>query len=102
MIVTIVHVWVKPEHIDAFIKATLLNHENSIKEPGNRRFDFLQSAEDPGKFTLYEVYETEEDVKAHKTTEHYLTWRETVNDWMAQPRKGVRHVVMGPTDPNLW
>lgn len=102
MIVTIVHVWVKPANIDDFIAATLLNHQGSIQEPGNRRFDFLQSSEDPGKFTLYEVYETQADVDAHKTTEHYLTWRSTVNDWMAQPRKGERQIVLGPTDPALW
>ncbi|MEL6843954.1 MAG: antibiotic biosynthesis monooxygenase, partial [Bacteroidota bacterium] len=99
MIVTIVHVWVKPENIDDFIAATLRNHQGSIQESGNRRFDFLQSSEDPGKFTLYEVYETQADVDAHKTTEHYLTWRETVNDWMAKPRKGERQIVLGPTDP---
>jgi autoinducer 2-degrading protein len=71
MIVTIVHVWVKPEHADAFIEATLDNHRHSIAEPGNRRFDFLRDANDPNKFTLYEAYETQEAVLAHKETAHY-------------------------------
>lgn len=102
MIVTIVHIWVKPENRAAFIEATRLNHQHSIQEPGNQRFDFLQDAADPNKFTLYEAYETEEAVAAHKTTAHYLTWRETVQDWMAQPRQGVRHEVIAPTDLSLW
>jgi len=44
MHVTIVHIRVKPEHVDAFVAATKLNHEASVKEPGNRRFDILLSA----------------------------------------------------------
>ena len=42
MIVTCVHVWVKKDHIDDFKKASIENHEKSVKEPGNLRFDFLQ------------------------------------------------------------
>ncbi|MCF7964722.1 MAG: antibiotic biosynthesis monooxygenase [Methylobacter tundripaludum] len=91
MHVTLVHVHVKPAHIDDFIAATRLNHEASIQESGNRRFDILQSPENPGQFILYEVYASTEDAAAHKQTPHYLTWRDTVADWMAQPRQGVRY-----------
>ncbi len=91
MHVTIVHVWVKPEHIDAFIEASRLNHEASVQEPGNRRFDVLQDAEDPAKFVLYEAYASADDAAAHKQTDHYFSWRETVADMMAQPRQGVAH-----------
>ncbi|MGR9013390.1 MAG: antibiotic biosynthesis monooxygenase, partial [Gammaproteobacteria bacterium] len=61
MHVTLVHVQVKPARIDDFIAATRLNHEASIQEPGNRRFDILQSPENPGQFILYEAYTTAED-----------------------------------------
>lgn len=91
MYVTLVHVTVKPDHIDDFREATRINHEHSIQEAGNMRFDILQSPEDPGKFILYEAYKTEQDAVAHKDTSHYLTWRETVADWMAEPRQGVRY-----------
>jgi len=89
MQVTIVHVHVKPECVDTFIEATRANHEASIREPGNRRFDVLQSAEDPCRFVLYEAYATADDAAAHKRTAHYAVWRETVADMMAEPRKGV-------------
>ncbi len=46
MQVTLVHVHVKPEFIPAFIEATRLNHEASVQEPGNRRFDVLQDPAD--------------------------------------------------------
>ena len=72
MTVTLVHVYVKPEFVQAFIDATRRNHELSVKEPGNLRFDILQDVTDPGKFVLYEAYETEEAVAAHKETPHYL------------------------------
>ena len=89
MQVTIVYVTVKPEHIDDFIDASRLNHESSVTEPGNRRFDVLQSADDPSQFVLYEAYENAAKAARHKETEHYKKWRETVADWMAQPRTGV-------------
>ena len=55
MHVTLVHVRVKPAAIDAFIAATRANHEASIQEPGNQRFDVLQAPDDPARFTLYEA-----------------------------------------------
>ena len=89
MQVTIVHVHVKSSHIDDFIEACRLNHEASTREPGNRRFDILQSSEDPARFVLYEAYESAAAAAVHKETAHYLAWRETVADWMAEPRQGV-------------
>ncbi len=91
MHVTLVHIQVKPEHVAEFIEATRLNHEASVREPGNRRFDVLQLAEDPTRFVLYEAYASAEDAAAHKGTAHYLQWRDTVADWMAVPRQGVSY-----------
>lgn len=96
MHVTIVQVSVKPDHIDDFIEASRLNHEASTQEPGNRRFDVLQSADDPAKFVLYEAYVSAKDATAHKETAQYRAWRETVADWMAQPRRGVPYVGLHP------
>lgn len=102
MIVNCVTVFVKEEHIEDFIYATTANHEGSVKEPGNMRFDVLQSLEDPGRFLLYEAYESEEAAKAHKDTAHYQEWRETVADWMAKPREGIGHRVICPLERPLW
>jgi autoinducer 2-degrading protein len=102
MIVTFVHVWVKPEFNEAFIEASITNHTESIKEPGNLRFDVLQDASDPNKFTLYEAYESEDAAKAHKETEHYKIWRDTVAGWMAKPREGIKHTILSPKDKAEW
>lgn len=102
MIVTFVHVWVKPDHIDDFKQASMENHLASLREEGNLRFDILQDADEPTKFVLYEAYESEQAAKAHKKTEHYAEWKEKVADWMAQPREGKKHLIVAPTDPMLW
>jgi len=96
MHVTIVYATVKKEHIDDFIEASRLNHEGSVKEPGNRRFDVVQSTEDPTRFVLFETYVNGEAAARHKQTEHYLRWRDTVGDWMAEPRKGVPYTGLYP------
>lgn len=96
MHVTLVHVQVKPEHIRDFIEASRLNHEDSVREPGNRRFDILQSADDPTKFVLYEAYVNAQDAAAHKTSPHYLKWRDTVAPWMSSPRQGVPYLDLYP------
>jgi len=89
MHVTLVHVHVRPDSLAAFIEATRANHEASVKEPGNRRFDVLQDPSEPTHFILYEAYATAEDAMAHKQTAHYAIWRDAVASMMAEPRQGV-------------
>ena len=96
MIVTCVYVHVNPDAIQSFIKATIENHLESVKEPGNLRFDFIQQTDDPNRFMLYEAYESEEAAAAHKNTPHYIKWRDAVKDYMAEPRQGVRYNIIEP------
>jgi autoinducer 2-degrading protein len=98
MQVTIVHVHVKAACIDDFIAATGRNHEGSVAEPGNRRFDVIQDAGDPARFVLYEAYASAADAAAHKETPHYLAWRDAVAGMMAEPRRGVPYVGLFPKD----
>jgi len=91
MYVVSVTVHVKPDQVDSFIEATLDNARNSRGERGNVRFDVLRCEDDPTRFLLYEAYLSKDDFAKHQQTEHYLRWKETVADWMAQPREGVKH-----------
>jgi (4S)-4-hydroxy-5-phosphonooxypentane-2,3-dione isomerase len=91
MYVVSVTVWVKPEFVPQFIEATFDNARNTRKEPGNIRFDVSQAEDDPSRFLLYEVYRDKDGFTKHQQTEHYLRWKTTVADWMAQPRQGVKH-----------
>ena len=102
MIVTFVHVWVKQEYIDDFIHASTENHQQSIKEPGNLRFDLVQDSEDSSKFVIYEAYKSDVDAAKHKETIHYKKWRDKVASWMARPRKGEKYTIIAPNDESLW
>ena len=99
----IVHVFVhvKPDQVEAFRQATLENARNSIQEPGIARFDIIQQKDDPTRFVLVEVYRTTEDPAKHKETEHYLKWRDTVVDMMAEPRTSIKYTNVFP-DETGW
>jgi len=98
MIATSVYVHVKEDHIEAFKEAILANHRGSVQEPGNIRFDVLQAEDDPSRFMLYEVFESEEAIQAHRESDHYLTWRDTVETFMADKRQAQRYEILAPAD----
>ena len=102
MIVNCVNIHVKTKAITSFIDATRANHSESVKEPGNLRFDLIQQADDPGRFMIYEAFESDEAAAFHKTTAHYLLWRDLVKDYMAEPRQGVKYKIIVPNDRSQW
>ncbi len=102
MLIACVHVHVKPENREAFIASCLENARNTIREPGNLRFDVLRQADDPNRFMLYEVYRDEAGAKAHKDTAHYKHWAESVKDWMAEQRYSVKYDPLFPENTEQW
>jgi autoinducer 2-degrading protein len=101
MFILSVHIHVKPEHLEAFKQATIVNATNSRREPGVVRFDFLQVADDPTRFGLYEVYRNRAAVDAHKQTAHYNEWAEKVTPWLAEPRTRVFYENLDPADESF-
>ena len=95
MLIVHVHVQVKPDNIEDFMAASLENASQSRLEPGIACFDVLQDKSDPTRFLLIEIYKTPEDPARHKETTHYQTWRDRVEDMMAQPRTAVKYEKMG-------
>lgn len=89
---------VKPEFAGSYLGECLENARNTRLEPGNFRFDVLRAEDDPCQFFFYEVYRTKADFAAHQQTPHYFKWRDAVKDWMAEPRKGVKHGSVFPED----
>lgn len=100
MQIVLVHVHVKPEFIEAFKQASIDNASNSVQESGVARFDVIQQADDPTRFILVEVYKTADAPGAHKETAHYMHWRDTVAEMMAEPRQGVKYTNIFPIDEN--
>ncbi|MBP7934568.1 MAG: antibiotic biosynthesis monooxygenase [Phycisphaerae bacterium] len=101
MLIVMVHVHVKTESIEAFKQATLENARHSVREPGIARFDVIQQKDDPSQLVLVEVYRNEEATVKHKETAHYLKWRDTVADMMAEPRQGIKYANVFP-DEQGW
>ena len=93
MHVVVVEVKVKPgaENTARWEAAIAANHHATRTEPGNVRFDVLKTAtpatDAPTEYLLVEVYQTAEDFAAHQRTAHYLVFKDTVADLMAEPRR---------------
>ncbi len=100
MFIVHVQIRVKPEFLEAFKAATLVNARASVQEPGIVRFDVVQQVDDPAHFVLVEVYRDAEANSAHKGTSHYAVWRDTVAGMMAEPRVGVKYSNLFPEDQN--
>ena len=98
MFVVCVNIWVKPDAVEEFIEATLENARQTRQEPENQRFDVLQGHDDPCRFFFYEVYTNADAFADHQKTGHYLTWRQTVADWMAEPRHGIKFNSLFPAE----
>ena len=102
MIVRIITVRVKPGCESAFERATIANHEGSVREPGVLRFDVLRDRDNERTYYLYEAYRDEAATVAHKETQHYATWRTDVADLLDGDRTSVACSVVSPDDPGAW
>ena len=101
MLIVHVHVHVKPDRVDEFLRATIENARMSKNEIGVARFDVLQQKDDPTRFVLVEAYRTPNAPANHKETVHYQTWRDRVVDWMAEPRTSVKFENLYPDDASI-
>lgn len=92
-----VYVSVKPGCEGDFLMASLANARASSQEPGIARFE-----DDPTKFVLVEVYKNDDAPTAHKETNHYLSWRTSVKNMMAEPRKAIKYKNIFPATADGW
>lgn len=98
MFIVHVQIRVKPDSIEAFKAATLVNARASMQEPGVARFDVVQQADDPTRFVLVEIYRDVAANVAHKETAHYPVWRDAVAAMMAEPRTSFKFNNVFPDD----
>ncbi len=102
MLVVHVDVHVRPERVAEFLEATLANARASVREPGVLRFDVVRDQADPAHVVLVEVYRDADAPAAHKATAHYATWRDAVEEMMAQPRTSTRFSAVFPAGEAGW
>ncbi len=102
MLVVHVHVRVRPERVEDFLAATVVNARASLAEPGVLRFDVIADDADPTYVVLVEVYRDADASAAHKQTPHYAAWRDNVAEMMAQPRASTKFSVVFPRRTSDW
>ncbi|ODS53100.1 MAG: antibiotic biosynthesis monooxygenase [Acidobacteria bacterium SCN 69-37] len=98
MILQLVRLRVKPDAIEAFTAATLDNTRHSRHEPGIVQFALVRQQDDPTRFVIIEAFKDEAAIAAHRQTPHYLRWRDTVPDMLAEPRDVVKADSVDPAD----
>jgi (4S)-4-hydroxy-5-phosphonooxypentane-2,3-dione isomerase len=102
MLVVHVHARVRPERVEDFLAATVVNARESLAEPGVLRFDLIHDQADRTHVVLTEVYRDEQAPAAHKLTPHYVAWRDAVAEMMAEPRASTRFAAVFPPDGESW
>jgi quinol monooxygenase YgiN len=86
MLVLLVTVRVKPEHLGEFLPAARDNAEYAVAdEPGCLRFDIIQDRDDKHLFRFYEVYTDDAALAAHRQTPHFKKYIESSAPWMSVP-----------------
>ena len=82
MFVQLVHIRIKPGKVAEFLEVFRGNFEGTRQEQGNYRFDVLQDPENENHFVIYEAFENEAAVDAHRMTDHYKATVEGLADLM--------------------
>jgi quinol monooxygenase YgiN len=86
MLVLLVTVRVKPEHLNDFLPAAQENARHAVAdEPGCLRFDIVRDRDDQHLFRFYEVYKDDAALTAHRQTPHFKKYIEASGPWMAVP-----------------
>ena len=103
MLVNLVKVRVKPEQRQRFLDA--IEHDalaSERDEPGCLRFNVIQDRQDPNVYLLYEVYEDEKALDAHRAAPHFEVWRTASQEVLdGQPERTMCDTVF-PADRAYW
>jgi autoinducer 2-degrading protein len=79
------HLRVREDIIERFSERLLRHARTSLDaEPGCHRFDIQQETTDPALFLLIEIYADEAAFEAHRSSPHYLQFREEVKHWVVE------------------
>ena len=73
--INLVELDIDPGETAKFIEAIKENGAGSVKEPGCREFNVSVLASNPNHVVLYEVYDNEAALAAHRTTDHFKKYQ---------------------------
>jgi autoinducer 2-degrading protein len=72
-----------PSEMPKFLEAVKENGANAVKEPGCREFNITVLANNPNHVFLYEVYDNEAALAAHRNTDHFKKFAATTANMIA-------------------
>jgi quinol monooxygenase YgiN len=70
---------IAPDQMDAYMAAIKENGSASVTEPGCRMFNITVQADKPNHVFLFEVYDSETALKAHRETDHFKKYAATTS-----------------------
>lgn len=68
---------IAPDQMAKYLEAIKENGAASVKEPGCREFNITVLANNPNHVFLFEVYDNEAAMNAHRNTDHYKKYQAT-------------------------
>jgi autoinducer 2-degrading protein len=84
MYVNAVDIDVVPGERDNYLAALTENGKASVTEPGCRAFNIQVLASDPNHVFIYEVYDNEAALQAHRASEHFKKYAATTAKMIAK------------------
>jgi quinol monooxygenase YgiN len=73
-----------PAEMDKYMAAIKENGAAAVKEPGCREFNITVQANNPNHVFLFEVYDNEAALQAHRATEHFKKYQATTANMVAK------------------
>ena len=93
---------VRPEHVDAFTKATILEAQGTVRgEPGCFQFHMLKDPTKPSRFYFFEIFRDQAAAQVHRETENFKTWRRAVDHMMERSPERIEMETVFPSEEGL-
>ena len=100
MLALLVDFEIKREHAAAFLRAIQTQAANSLaRESACRHFDVCVDPENECRIFLYEVYDDQAAVEAHRKTPHFANYMATVEPMIADKKLRIVTVLKGLAAP---
>ncbi len=95
MVAIVVTLEANPGKTAALLEALEENAIGSRQEAGCSKWEYSQHIDDPNKFAIYETYDDEAAIKAHKSSDHFLHWvqRNQQENLIANKQAGIYRVL---------
>jgi len=98
--VSAVDLEIAPDQIEAFLAALKENAAATIREPGCRQYDVLQSTANPNQILIYEVYESSAAVDAHRASEHFKKYQAATGKMVVKRQSRPMATIVRNVRPN--